>query len=311
MLFDPRGRTRIATFFAEWTEASRAYVSTKDLATYPTLFKDIAAETAIVDAMRAEQDAFVTNVVFDSTKKYSELFTANYTFANDRLATFYGLPAPGTGEKTAKVAFKAGSQRGGLLTLGMFLFGHARTNQSSPVQRGHMIRANLLCNDVPPPPAGVDATVKPGLPGKTGRQQIEALTGTGTCVACHGLMNPIGYALEGFGGAAEERTMDNGEAVDTTGDLKGFMTASGVPVTFNGARELSSIISTNDQARGCLAANYYRYTRGFLPSGVDLGAVDRLSLNYATRDLDMPELFVGVALQDSFTTRRSLEVLDQ
>jgi len=81
---------------------------------------------AIVDAMRAEQDAFVTNVVFDSTKKYSELFTANYAFVNDRLATYYGLPIPGTGEKTTKVALKAGSPRGGILGLGMFLFGHAR-----------------------------------------------------------------------------------------------------------------------------------------------------------------------------------------
>jgi hypothetical protein len=311
LLFDPRGRARVATFFSEWTESSRAYVATKDLATYPTLFKDAAAETAIVDAMRAEQDAFITNVVFDSTKKFNELFTANYTYANDRLATFYGLPPPGTGEKVAKVAFKAGSPRGGLLTLGMFLFGHARTNQSSPVQRGHMIRANILCNDVPPPPPGVDATVKPGTPGATGREQIQALTGSGQCLACHGLMNPIGFALEGFGGAAEERTMDNGEMVDTTGEIAGFTTASGAPVTFNGARELSNVLATNDQARACLASNFYRYTRGFLPSGVDLGAVDKLRLDYAKRDLEMPELFVGVALQDSFTTRRSVEVLDQ
>jgi hypothetical protein len=311
LLFDPRGRARIATFFSEWTEASRAYVATKDLASYPTLFKDMAAETAIVDAMKAEQDAFFTNVVFDSTKKFSELFTANYTFANDRLATLYGLPPPGTGDKTTKVAFKAGSQRGGMLTLGMFLYGHARTNQSSPVQRGHMIRANILCTDVPPPPAGVDATVKPGTPGKTGREQIEALTGSGTCTACHGLMNPIGFALEGFGGAAEDRTTDNGEPVDTTGDLKGFTNAAGMPVTFNGARELSTFVATNDQARSCLGANYFRYTRGFLPSGVDTVAVNKLSLDYAKRDLEMPELFVGVALQDSFTTRRSVEVLDQ
>ncbi len=311
LLLDPRGRAHIATFFAEWTESSRSYVATKDLATYPTLFKDAAAETAIVDAMRAEQDAFVTNVVFDSTKKYSELFTANYAFVNDRLATYYGLPIPGTGEKTTKVALKAGSPRGGILGLGMFLFGHARTNQSSPVQRGHTIRANMLGMDVPPPPVGVDATVKPGTPGKTGRAQIEFLTNSGSCPSCHGLMNPIGFALEGFGGAAEERTTDNGDPVDTSGEMKGFTTPSGATVTFNGARELSTVLSTNDQAKACLAANYFRYTRGFLPSGADIVAVDKLSQNYVTRDLDIPELFVGVALQDSFTTRRSVEVLNQ
>ena len=44
--------------------------------------------------MRAEEDAFVTHVVFDSTKKFSELFTADYTFANDSLASYYGLSVP-------------------------------------------------------------------------------------------------------------------------------------------------------------------------------------------------------------------------
>jgi hypothetical protein len=209
-----------------------------------------------------------------------------------------------------KVSLKAGSQRGGLITLGAFLFGHARTDQSSPVQRGHLIRANLLCTDVPPPPPGVDATVKPGTPGKTGRAQIEFLTGSGICVSCHGLMNPIGYGLEGFGGAAEERTTDNGDPVDTTGVIK-EIEGLPAPVSFNGARELSNFLANSDKARTCLAANYHKYTRGFLANGVDADAVTLLSRDFVTGNLDIADLFVRVALQDSFTLRRSLEVLTQ
>src|SRR5882724_1648229 len=141
LLADPRGRARIASFFYEWLESPRAYIAAKDMGTYPNLYKGTNGLTGMVDAMRAEEDAFVTNVVFDSTKKFSELFTADYTFANDTLAGYYGLPAPGTGDKASKVALGAGSPRGGLLTMGMFLLGHARTNESSPTQRGHMIRA--------------------------------------------------------------------------------------------------------------------------------------------------------------------------
>jgi hypothetical protein len=157
---------------------------------------------------------------------------------------------------------------------------------------------------------GVDATVKPGTPGKTGRNQIEFLTGSGICVACHGVMNPIGYGLEGFGGSAEERTTDNGDPVDATGQIKEIEGLS-APVSFNGARELSNILANNDRARSCLAANYHKYTRGFVANDVDAVAVTKLSQNFVTQNLDIPDLFVQVALQDSFTLRRSLEVLNQ
>jgi hypothetical protein len=123
-------------------------------------------------------------------------------------------------------------------------------------------------------------------------------------------MNPIGYALEGFGGAAEERTTDNGEPVDTTGQLKDI---EGLPasVSFNGARELSNLLAKSDKARSCLAESYHKYTRGFAAKGVDTAAVTILSQAYVTQNLDIPDLFVRIALQDSFTRRRSLEVLDQ
>jgi hypothetical protein len=311
LLADPRGRDNVANFFYEWLEGPRAYIADKDATAFPKLYTPAAGVDAIRDAMRAEQDAFVTNVVFDSSKKFSELFTANYTFANDRLATFYGLPAPGSTEQPKKLTLPADSARGGLLTLGMFLFGHARTTQSSPTQRGHMIRANILCQDIPPPPPDVDATVQPGTPGKTARQQILALTANGICPACHKLQDPIGFGLEGFDGIGDPRTVDNGEPVDTSGQINGMSSPSDPPIPFNGSKELSSIIAQSEQARQCLVTNYYRYARGFDAKGTDICAVNQLSQALIKDDLDLGELFVRLALQDSFITRRSTEMVLQ
>ena len=64
-------------------------------------------------------------------------------------------------------------------------------------------------------------------------------------------------------------------------------------------------------AKGCFAANYYRYARGFTPTGDDVGAVDKLQQDFVGTDLDLPDLFVRVALQDSFIARRSVEALGQ
>jgi len=125
-------------------------------------------------------------------------------------------------------------------------------------------------------------------------------------------MNPIGYGLEGFDGAGLERTLDNGEAVDTSGALKDLVGPSGTQsFTFNGARELSTVIASSDAAKACLAQNYHRFARGFVSYGADAGAVQKLSADFLARDLEIPELFVQVALQDSFVTRRSADMVQR
>jgi hypothetical protein len=311
LLQSTRGRERVARFFYEWTEVPRAYVATKEATAFPKLFSDPGGIDGMRDAMRAEQDAFVTNVVFDGSKQFPELFTANYSFVNDRLAAFYGLPAPNAGAGVKKVMFPANSQRGGILTMGMFLFGHARTTASSPTQRGHMVRESLLCENIPPPPPNVDADVGPGTPGKTSRQQILNLTATAECTACHRLMDPIGFGLEGFDAIGAQRTHDNGELVDATGEIVGMTKEGGAPATFDGARELSAILGSSATARGCFAVNYYRFARGFEPAGVDSCAVERLRDGFVKEGLSIPDLFLRVALQDSFVTRRSAEVLEK
>jgi hypothetical protein len=309
LLADARGRAHVSSFFFEWMESARAYVATKDSSKYAAFTAGQGTSGAIVNAMRAEEDAFVANVVFYSTKKWSELFTAKYTFANDTLAGYYGLPAPGSATTPKKITIGANGQRGGLLTLGMFLVGHARTDQSSPTQRGHMIRANMLCADVPPPPPGVNTNVPAPPAGSTGRAQIEALTGSGTCASCHSLLNPIGFGLEGFDSTGAERTLDNGQPVDSSGAINGLPGVA--DMTFNGPRELSAILSKSDIARKCFAGNYHRYARGFAAKDVDAVAVDKLSQEFLTQDLDLPELFVQVALQDSFVLRRSTEAISR
>jgi hypothetical protein len=307
LLADPRGRGRVASFFYEWMESARAYVATKDGGKYPA-YATANANNALVSAMRDEEDTFIANVVFDSTKKFDELFTANYTFANDTLAAYYGLPKPGSAT-AKKVMIPAGDQRGGLLTLGMFLVGHGRTDQSSPTQRGHMIRASMLCSDVPPPPPDVNTNVTMAPAGQTGRDQIQALTGSGVCNGCHSLMNPIGFGLENFDSTGAERTLDNGQPVDATGVINGFTSKTGAALTFDGARQLATILAQSDDARRCFAGAYHRYARGFAAKGVDAGAAQKLQGLFLSQNLDLPELFVQVALQDSFVLRRTADVV--
>src|SRR6202008_944935 len=63
--------------------------------------------------------------------------------------------------------------RFGLLTLPGVLASHARSDDSSPVQRGLFIRQNVLCQPVAPPPAGVPALPPAGSSGKSIRERFE------------------------------------------------------------------------------------------------------------------------------------------
>ena len=48
------------------------------------------------------------------------------------------------------------TQRAGILTQAAFLTRWAHGNQTSPVHRGKLVRLNVMCGYIPPPPANVN-----------------------------------------------------------------------------------------------------------------------------------------------------------
>ena len=92
-----------------------------------------------------------------SDQNFMEFFTAPYTFVNADLARLYGLPAPD--EEFAKVAYPADSGRAGVLGHGAFLVLTSKPAETSPTVRGLFVRNQFLAQEIPPPPAGVNAVL--------------------------------------------------------------------------------------------------------------------------------------------------------
>ena len=107
------------------------------------------------------------------------LYTADYTFANDRLATLYGVDDAVDSEEFTRIELNP-SERSGILTLLGPLAYKSDVGQSSPIHRGVFINDAILCKSLPPPP-----DVVPNLPVQdpelTNRERVEAHTGAGTC----------------------------------------------------------------------------------------------------------------------------------
>ncbi|MFX5756634.1 DUF1592 domain-containing protein, partial [Acinetobacter baumannii] len=78
----------------QWVGFNGVQKAQKDPATFPDW------SPAIASSMRAETDAFISNVVLDGDGTLDTLLTAPYTVIDDSLAKFYGVTMQaGTGAR--------------------------------------------------------------------------------------------------------------------------------------------------------------------------------------------------------------------
>jgi len=173
------------------------------------------------EPMKAETDLFFEYIA-RSDRDLIELLTANYTFLNEPLAKFYGIPDV-AGEEMRKVMLPPGSNRGGVLTHGSILVSTSNPNRTSPVKRGVFVLDNILGTPPLPPPAAVpdleEAKKHGDVELKTLRSQLAAHRADRACAACHAHFDPIGLALENFSYVGRWRDKERGEPVDASGKM--------------------------------------------------------------------------------------------
>lgn len=296
MLADPRSRPQVARFFGQWLDTTSLLATNKDKVLYPT-FTD-----AVRVGLDAEQRAFVEHVTFDSTHAFGELLAADYVFANDAVARFYGLPSPGS---AAPKRLAAGPERGGILTLGAVLASHAHSNESSPIKRGKWVRDRLLCQDLPPPPVNADTT-PPGLdPSLTTRERFARHTSDPSCRSCHQFIDGVGFAFERYDGVGAHRTEEGGKPIDARGEIKGRESLSnGVAESFDGPKGLAALLAKGDGAPRCFATHWFRFARGMKEGEQEVCASRALGKRFLESGQDIRELLVAVVTQRSFLVRR-------
>jgi hypothetical protein len=150
-----------------------------------------------------------------------ELFTADYTFVNDRLARHYGIPNI-AGSDFRRVTL-SDPQRRGILSQASILTLTSHAIRTSAVDRGKWVMEVLLNSPPPPPPPGVpDLEATPGShEGRllTVRERMEEHRKNPTCASCHKMMDPIGLALENYDVVGRWRVRDNGMPIDSRGEL--------------------------------------------------------------------------------------------
>src|SRR5262249_20131666 len=143
-------------------------------------------------AMEAETRLFLWSQLSED-RDAVEIWTADYTYLNERLAHHYGITGI-TGQDFRRVTWPD-SRRAGLLRQAGILMASSKPMRTSPTGRGRFVLSRFLGVEAPSPPANVPALVERATTG-TMRDRLMAHKMNPSCANCHAMFDPLGMALE-------------------------------------------------------------------------------------------------------------------
>ena len=212
MIADPRSDALGTRFANQWLRLQDLDLVHPDRLMFPDYHQQLA------DAMTRETELLFMNLVRED-RSFLELYTADYTFVNERLAKHYGIPGV-VGEAFQRVEYPD-DRRAGIFGHGSVLTLTSVANRTSPVLRGKWVMEVVLGTPPPPPPPGVpdleETEAVEGTTILTTRERMERHRASPVCNACHQFMDPIGLALDNFDVTGKWRIREHGIPLDTRG----------------------------------------------------------------------------------------------
>jgi mono/diheme cytochrome c family protein len=289
MLADPRAETLASNFAFQWLGLGEL----DSLAPDPFVFGDVDRD--IRRYFVTEARLFVDSI-FRSDLSVLDLLTANHTFVNEALARHYGLnDVRGTRFRRIELA---DPNRFGVLGKGGVLLVSSYPNRTSPVLRGQWVLENVLGTPPAAPPPNVEALVETveGQQASTVRARLEAHRTNSSCNACHGVIDPLGFALENFDAVGRWRVVDREARVPI--DASGVL-VDGTAVT--GPVELREALLTRpDQFVQTLTEKLMTYGLGRSLEHTDMPTIRRIVRDAAESDYRFSDLVWGIVNSTQF-----------
>ena len=290
MLKDPKANALVENFAGQWLELRRLESAVPDRDKFPGF------EDYLRMSMRQESDMFFANIMRQDAS-ILDLIDAKYTFLNQRLAEFYGIPNV-KGPEFRRVDL-TGTHRGGILTQASVLTVSSYATRTSPVLRGKWVLENLLNAPPPPPPANVPPLeeAKAGNSASL-RQVMEAHRANALCASCHSKMDPLGFGLENFNAIGEWREKDGKFPIDASGLLPDGQ-------TFQGPDELKAILRADKEAFAAgVTEKMLTYALGRGLERYDRPTTKEITARLAKQEYKFSTLVMGIAESMPFQMRR-------
>jgi len=290
MLADPRAFAMAENFAGQWLEIRNLDSIKPDPQKFPAWGPELR------DAMKTETRMFF-DAILRENRPISDFVNARYTYLNESLANFYGIPGV-QGPEFRRVELTT-PERGGVLSHGSVLAVSSYPTRTSVVIRGKYILQNILGTPPPPPPPNVPPLNEDAVGVAASlRQQMEQHRTNSICASCHARMDPLGFALENYDAIGKWRTQDGGFPVDSSGVLPGGR-------SFSGPAEMRAVLNEMlpDFAR-CLTEKMLTYALGRGLERYDRATVRSITTRLESSGYGFQTLVTEVVRSLPFQSRR-------
>jgi mono/diheme cytochrome c family protein len=292
MLADRRSSALVQHFLGQWLSLRDLKNVSPDPAAYPDF------DDSLREAFLRETTMFLDSQVRED-RSVAELLSADYTYANERLARFYGIRGV-YGSHFRRVAL-GDPNRVGLLGHGSILTITSYSTRTSPVVRGKWLLTNVLGAPPPPPPPDVPALKENGEGGEppsTVRARMEQHRKNAVCATCHSRMDPMGFALENFNAIGKWRTTEVGAPLDASGVFPDG-------AAFSSPAEFRTLLLTHrDEFVQTVTIKLLTYALGRGVEFYDMPVVRRIIRDAAASDYRWSSLILGITNSLPFQMNR-------
>ncbi|NJK90000.1 MAG: DUF1588 domain-containing protein, partial [Myxococcales bacterium] len=260
-----------------------------------TAFPEVSPRLA--QHARKEAERFI-EMMFDEGLGVRELFASPMTHVNRELAQLYRLEGDFPADELVRADLSSTGRRGLFMHIG-FLATYATAWDPDPIHRGIFLSERMACNRIGVPPGAI-----PPLPPAEGRTNREVVANhteqPGTdCISCHkSLINPFGFAFEGFDAAGRVRTEDRGQPVDTLAEPA----IGAATLVVRDALDLVTTMSTHPAVHRCYAKHWLEFTFGQVAERAPDGLLDRLTQR-SLEGASVQDLILEIVRSRPFRTR--------
>ncbi len=296
LLADPKSKSLVTSFAFQWLRVRGIDQIDPDAVVFPNF------DEGLREAFRREIELFVDSILRED-RSVLDLLTADHTFVNERLALHYGIPNV-RGDRFRRVTL-ADPNRWGLLGKGSVLMTTSYANRTAPVLRGAWILENIIGTPPAAPPPDVEAFKenKDGEKARSVREIMEQHRAKPSCNACHGVMDPLGFALENFDAIGEWRSKDRyaGTAIDASGKL-----VDGSAV--NGPADLrKALMKRPEQFVQTMTEKLMTYALGRSVEYYDMPAIRAIVRDAARDNYRFSSIVMGIVRSAPFQMRKMAE----
>jgi len=289
MLKDPRAANLANNFGFQWLGLAELDNITPD----GQLFRDVDRN---IRADLTQESLMFLQSIFSADRSVLDLLTADHTFLNENLALHYGITDV-RGSEFRRVTLD-NERRWGLLGKGGVLMVSSYPNRTSPVLRGAWLLENILGTPPAAPPPDVEGFVEieEGETFTTVRERLETHRANPSCNSCHGVIDPLGFALENFDAVGRWRDEDRmaRSPIDASGGLADGTLVEG-PVALREA-----ILRRPDQFVQTFTEKLMIFALGRRIEYPDMPTIRRIVREAAAEDYRFSALVKGIVSSDQF-----------